>query len=151
MEVPGQGLNLGHSCNLCHSCSNARSLTPLCRAGDGTCISEVTRAAAVRFLTHCATSGAPESFFGMVLSDRRDHRNPVAGLTANFFSKQISGLHSGILIRSAWVRAQESECLIYSLVLSDIQLSVEPTGQESEPSKRTTTPPQNLRDPQTPP
>ena len=26
MEVPGKGLNLSHSCDLCHSCNNARSL-----------------------------------------------------------------------------------------------------------------------------
>ena len=28
-KLPGQGLNLSHSCNLCHSCSNAGSFNPL--------------------------------------------------------------------------------------------------------------------------
>ena len=33
-KLPGQGLNLSHSCDLCHSCSNARSLNPLRQVGD---------------------------------------------------------------------------------------------------------------------
>ena len=53
----GQGLNPSQSCNLRCSCSNARSFNPLCWAGDGTHASAATQAAAVRFLTQCATMG----------------------------------------------------------------------------------------------
>ena len=40
-------------------CSNARSFNPLYQAGDWTCASSVTGATAVRFLTHCTTTGTP--------------------------------------------------------------------------------------------
>lgn len=39
----------------CHTCSNAWSFDPLHQAGDGTCTSAETWAAAVRFLTYWAT------------------------------------------------------------------------------------------------
>lgn len=42
---------------LCHSCGNTRSLNPLHWTEDRTYASTATRAAAVRFLTHCTTSG----------------------------------------------------------------------------------------------
>ena len=57
IKFPGQRLNLSHSCNLHHNCSNARSFNPLCRARDPTFASTVTRAAAVRFITHWAMEG----------------------------------------------------------------------------------------------
>ena len=55
----GQGQNLSHSCNLCSSCGNARSFNLLSWAGDWTLTSMVTLAAAVGFLSHCATVGTP--------------------------------------------------------------------------------------------
>ena len=59
MKFPSQGLNPSCSCNLCHSCGNARSFNPLHQAGGWNRGSAVTRAAAVRFLTHCAREGTP--------------------------------------------------------------------------------------------
>ena len=49
--------------NLSQSCSNTGSFNPLWQAGDRTCTSAATWAAAVRFLTHWATVGTPEMFF----------------------------------------------------------------------------------------
>ena len=51
MEVPGQGLNLSRSCDLCrHSCGSTRSFNPLHWAGEWTCVSAMIWATAVRFL-----------------------------------------------------------------------------------------------------
>ena len=58
-----KGLNLSHSCDLCHSFSNTRSFNPLHWARDWTHASTVTWAAAVGFLTHCATLGNSFFFF----------------------------------------------------------------------------------------
>ena len=46
----------GQELNLSHSCGSNRSFNPLCWAGDQTCASAVTWAAALGFLTHCTTS-----------------------------------------------------------------------------------------------
>ena len=53
----GQGLKLSHSCDLYCNCINATSFNPLCQAGDRTHASTATWAAAVGFVTHCATVG----------------------------------------------------------------------------------------------
>ena len=58
-KFPGQGLHLSHSFDLYHSCDNARSFHPLHPGQDPSCTSTETWAAAVRFLTHCATVGTP--------------------------------------------------------------------------------------------
>ena len=42
---------------------SVRSFNPLCLAQDRTCASAVTKATAVRFLTHCATAGTPTLTF----------------------------------------------------------------------------------------
>ena len=55
----GQELNLNQSCDLRHSCGNAKSFNSLHQTGDQTPTSTATRATAVGFLTHCATSGTP--------------------------------------------------------------------------------------------
>jgi len=55
--------NLSCSCSLCHSYGKARFFYPLCQARDQTHTSAATRAAAVRFITHCAASGTPDSHF----------------------------------------------------------------------------------------
>ena len=63
----GQGLNLSYSCDLCHSCSNARPFNLLPWARDQTHNLAVTKATAVRFLTHCATKGTPSvALFGKI-------------------------------------------------------------------------------------
>ena len=54
-KFPGQGLNLSPSCN------NAGSVNPSRWAGDWTCISAATQAAAVRSLTHCTTAETPNT------------------------------------------------------------------------------------------
>ena len=54
-----QELNLSCSCDLYHSCGNTRSSNPLHLAGNWTLTSAAIPAAAVGFLTHCATVGAP--------------------------------------------------------------------------------------------
>ena len=56
----GQGLK---GLNLSHSCGNTRSLNPLYWAGDQTCVSAVTRATAVGFLTYCTAVGTPGCHF----------------------------------------------------------------------------------------
>ena len=58
-KLSGQGLNSSRNCNLCHSCGNARSFNPLYQVRDRTHTSISTRAAIVRFLTHCTTVGIP--------------------------------------------------------------------------------------------
>ena len=62
-KFPDQGLNSSCSCDLYHSCSNARSFNSLHQAGDLTFTFSVTRAAAVGFLTNCATEGTPTYSF----------------------------------------------------------------------------------------
>ena len=59
VEVPGPGTESEPQPHLCHNVSNARSFNPLYQAGDQTTASIATTAAAVRFLTHCATAGTP--------------------------------------------------------------------------------------------
>ena len=51
--LPGQGLNLSHSCNLHHSFSKTRSFNRLGQAGDQTYAA--SQAAAVGFSTNCTT------------------------------------------------------------------------------------------------
>ena len=58
----GQRLNLSCSCDL-GGAAKARSFNPLCWARDWICISLVTPAAAVWFLTYCAAMGTPIYFF----------------------------------------------------------------------------------------
>jgi len=58
-ELPGQGWNPSHNCNLCHRCSNTRSFNPGHWVRDQTHTSAVTQAAVVRALTHCTTVGTP--------------------------------------------------------------------------------------------
>ena len=55
----GQGLNPSCSCNLHCIHGNARSFTPLNRAGIQTHTSRVIQAASVGFLTHWAMAGTP--------------------------------------------------------------------------------------------
>ena len=56
MDVPGQGLNLSHSC------SNAVSFNPLHWARDQTHTSSATQAAVVSFLTFSSAVGMPQKF-----------------------------------------------------------------------------------------
>ena len=62
-KFPGQGLNPSLSCDLRHSCGKAGFFNPLHQAGDRTHMSSLTRAAAVRSLTHFATVGTHSSCF----------------------------------------------------------------------------------------
>ena len=55
-KFPGQELNLSHSCDLGCSWSNSGSFN---HRAVRTCASIATQAAAVGFLTHCATAGTP--------------------------------------------------------------------------------------------
>ena len=57
MELPGQGSDLSHSCNLLCSCSNDGSLTH-CARSDQTCILALQRCCPF----HCAMAGTPENF-----------------------------------------------------------------------------------------
>lgn len=56
-KFPGQGLNLSHNWGLHCKCSNARSFNSLLPGRCWVHASPVTRAAAVRCVTHCATVG----------------------------------------------------------------------------------------------
>lgn len=60
VEVPGQGLNLSCSCNLCCYCGNTGSFNLQCWAGNRTCTLAATWATSVRFLTYCTMVGTPE-------------------------------------------------------------------------------------------
>ena len=63
-KVPGQGIESEPQCDLHCWGGNARSFNPLHLTGNWTCTSPVTRAAAVKFLTCCATAETPSwSFF----------------------------------------------------------------------------------------
>ena len=55
-NFPGQGLNSGLSCKLCNSWGNIRSFDLMNQGRDRTWTSAVTRATAVRFLTHRTTA-----------------------------------------------------------------------------------------------
>ena len=54
MELPGQGSDPNHSCDLRCSCSNARSFNSLFQARDGTCVLAMQRCQ-----SHCITVGTP--------------------------------------------------------------------------------------------
>ena len=59
----GQGPNPSHSGDLHHSFGNTGSFNPLYQGGYQIHTPTATQAPAVGFLTHCATSGTPISFF----------------------------------------------------------------------------------------
>ena len=60
-------------CDLQCGSGNARYFNPLGWAGDRTCTSTATRAAAVRFLTHCSTEGTPLSSLILSVSTPYTH------------------------------------------------------------------------------
>ena len=62
-HTPGIWKFLGQGLNLSPSCGNSRSFNPLCWAKNQTHASAVTRAAAIGFLTHCATTRTPCALF----------------------------------------------------------------------------------------
>ena len=59
MELPNQGSDLSHSCDLRHSYWHLRNLNPLCPAGNWTCIPALQRCS----WFHCATVGNPKDRF----------------------------------------------------------------------------------------
>ena len=62
-KFPGQGLNPRCSCDLYRSCGNARSSTHCARPVIHHAPLPAIWAAAVGFLTHCATAGTPSKLF----------------------------------------------------------------------------------------
>ena len=62
-----QGLTPSHSYDLSHSSGNTESFNPLCWAKDRTHTSVATQAAAVGFLTHCASAGTPHMLYYLML------------------------------------------------------------------------------------
>ena len=79
-----------------HSYGNVKSFNPLCWAGNQTCTSLATQAAAVRFLIHCATVGIP---FNIILitylpgafSEDLSTLLPVKIMTHREFPLQLNG------------------------------------------------------------
>ena len=105
MRLPGQGLNPSLSCN------QAGAFNSLCQARDGTCASAETQAAAVGFLTHCATAGIPDMDYFWVRHREQKRRCHITAL-----SKLISEATWNMSIyclRQTSIFASHLSCLLF--------------------------------------
>ena len=88
--VPGQGLDLSHSCNLCCSCGNIRSFNPPCQTRNQTHILVLQRC----LQSHFATAGTPDCCY--FFHCRTPRKRSSLALPSPI--QEIFGSRSGLLL-----------------------------------------------------